>query len=71
MSSNCEGNCGGNCGGSNHADNLAESLSSVKLSRNAKGGIQYEIKVYHADPQKAFDQAVELQNRAENQYPAE
>lgn len=47
------------------------SVSSVTLSRNAKGGVQPEVKVYDPDPAKAKDLAVKLFDELAAKYPAQ
>ena len=37
-----------------------EQKSSVEISKNSKGDIQFSIKVYDIDPQVALDKALEL-----------
>lgn len=37
-----------------------ESLSSVELSRNAKGGTQIKVKIYNEDPDIANTKAADL-----------
>lgn len=54
---------------SNGTDQRPEQLSSVQLTRNAKGGIQPEVKVYGADPQQAAEQAQQIFNDLCAQYP--
>ena len=41
-----------------------EALSSVTLTVNAKGFVQPEIKVYHADPMAAYEKAKAILERA-------
>lgn len=43
-----------------------EQKSSVEISRNAKGDLQYSIKVYDTDPQVALNKAIELRNDIES-----
>lgn len=46
-----------------------EQLSSVQLTRNAKGGIQPEVKVYAADATQAAEQAQQIFNDLCARYP--
>lgn len=46
-----------------------ESLSSVALVRNAKGGVQPEVKVYDASPDQAKVRAVEIFDALATKYP--
>lgn len=56
-------------GNGNGSELRQEQLSSVSLTRNAKGGIQPEVKVYDADPAKASAQASEIFNALCEKYP--
>ena len=47
----------------------AEPESSVEITRNAKGAIQFSVTVRDADPEHAYTVAVELAERIEAQYP--
>ena len=47
---------------------VTDSLSSVKLTRTAGNDIRPEIKVYNSDPQKAYDKAIELMDKANKKY---
>ena len=44
---------------------LPDQKSSVELTKNSKGEIQYVIKVYNLDPQVALDKALELKKSLE------
>lgn len=46
-----------------------ESLSSVEGSRNAKGDMQFTVKVYHLDPDAAKAKAVELLKSLRATFP--
>ncbi len=46
-----------------------EQLSSVSLNRNAKGGVQPEVKVYDADAAKAAAQAQTIFDDLCTKYP--
>jgi hypothetical protein len=48
----------------------AADLSSVTLVRNAKGGVQPEVKVYDADPEQARQRAVYIFEQLITKYPA-
>ncbi len=52
-------------------ENKQEQMSSVTLSRNAKGGVQPEVKVYHLDPAFAKDAAVRIFDELVALYPHE
>jgi len=39
--------------------------SSVEFSKNAKGMVQFSIKVYHEDPKEALKKAMEIGELAE------
>lgn len=41
---------------------------SVTLSTNAKGGVQFEVKVYDADPAVAATRAVEILDTLRKSY---
>jgi hypothetical protein len=45
------------------------SISSVTLTRNAKGQVQHEIKIYDPDPEKAKATAVKLFDELTAKYP--
>ena len=47
---------------------VTDSLSSVKLTRTAGGEVRPEVKVYNADPQKAYDKAIKLMDDANKKY---
>lgn len=47
----------------------AGELSSVTLVRNAKGGVQPEVKVYAADPAEAQQRATEIFDALAIKYP--
>ena len=47
---------------------VTDSLSSVKLIRTAGGEVRPEVKVYNADPQKAYDIATKLMDNANKKY---
>ena len=47
---------------------VTDSLSSVKLIRTAGGEVRPEVKVYDADPQKAYNKAVKLMDDANKKY---
>lgn len=47
----------------------AGELSSVTLVRNAKGGVQPEVKVYAANPAEAQQRAVEIFDALAAKYP--
>jgi hypothetical protein len=47
----------------------AQPHSSVELSRNAKGEMQFTTKAMHADPYEAERIAVEIGNRLRATYP--
>lgn len=42
-----------------------EQKSSVEISKNAKGDLQYSIKVYDLDPVLALEKALELKKSIE------
>ena len=44
-----------------------EQKSSVKVTKNSKGYV-YEVKVYDADPDKAFDKLIELECKCAEKY---
>lgn len=44
--------------------------SSVTLTRNAKGHVQFDVKVYDADPRKAQAAATEIFDQLTTKYPA-
>jgi len=46
-----------------------EQVSSVTLSRNAKGIVQPEVKVYDPDPDKASKEAVRIFDELAAKYP--
>lgn len=54
------------------AHTLVENVAphSVTLSTNAKGGVQAEVKVYDADPQRAALRAAEVLEALRRKYPA-
>lgn len=43
-----------------------EQKSSVEISKNAKGDLQYSIKVYDVDPEVALDKALALKESIES-----
>lgn len=43
--------------------------SSVTLTRNAKGGVQPEVKVYDTDPTRAQQKATEIFDALCSKYP--
>jgi hypothetical protein len=49
------------------ADHSAQ--SSVSLTRNAKGDMQFEVKAYHADPREAEQTAKEIAARLRATFP--
>ncbi len=47
---------------------ITESKSSVKVWRNSKGLIQFEVKVYNDDAIKAANLAVNIEERLQKHY---
>lgn len=46
-----------------------ESLESIKLTKNAKGDMQYEIKVYAEElGDEAFERLKNIRNKLETEY---
>ena len=48
-----------------------EQKSSVEISKNSKGDIQYSIKVYDSDPSTALEKALELKKSIEEKLTKE
>jgi len=51
----------------NSQDFTQESRSSVKVSKNTKG-YNWDVKVYHDDPEEAFNIAQRLEKKCEETY---
>jgi len=47
---------------------INEQKSSVKVTKNAKGGYQWEVKVYDADPDKALEKMIALELKCAEKY---
>ncbi|MEO8605068.1 MAG: hypothetical protein ABI629_21050 [bacterium] len=55
--------------GSNGTEPRQDQLSSVSLTRNAKGGVQPEVKVYDVDAGKAQATAMKIFDELNTKYP--
>ena len=49
---------------------IPDQKSSVEISKNSKGDIQYTIKVYDLDPDNALAKAIELKKSIEEKLPS-
>jgi len=56
---------------SEHEGVSHESISSVELTRNAKGGTQIKVKVYNEDPGVASTKCIEIYNSLCETYAVE
>lgn len=50
---------------------LVRSQPSVEIKRDAKGQVQYTVKVYHDDPSMAFEEAQKVMKWLDEAYRRE